>query len=142
LSRPQGHSAAGRVSLVIRKETEGRKEKERSDSAGKNGLGKEQKKKKKKEEERKGSLDSLKSRQRKTTISVWFVVCSVRLVMTGFSVRSVSCGHILLAQDTTHFFTYALIVKMTRIKCCILPRILLQLAPTAGQFATVTLCSL
>jgi hypothetical protein len=56
----------------------------------------------------------------------------IRLVRTGYSVKNVSCGLILI-------ITCALTVMITQIKCCILPRILLQLAPTAKQFATVTL---
>jgi hypothetical protein len=54
-----------------------------------------------------------------TTIGVWFVVYSMRLVRTGYSVTSVSCSHILLAQNTT-LITCAMAVLMTEIKCCVL----------------------
>jgi hypothetical protein len=90
-----------------------------------------------KHKERKRNLDSLKSRQMKTSIDVWFVVNSIRLAKAEYSVRNVNRGHMLLIQDTMPI-TWAVIVMMAQIKCCILPRIMSQRSSMAGQFVTVT----
>lgn len=63
----------------------------------------------------KRKLNSLKARETKTTVDTW--LNSMKLVMTGYSVRNTNCGDILLVQGTT-FLTCALSVVMTLAKCC------------------------